>query len=154
MDKITLSEGRNSHSSSSNDGLKLLTDDSILDDLQILSKNNITSTFSNKSNVPALNSHRPKSTLSNNRPNMVEKRASNQTPQQFIQGQQGFLPSPPASSNVTSVTAISDDDSSASSSSNNPSITKLMNELNAMKEKERSHLDQIQSLEEENNKFK
>lgn len=61
----------------------------------------------------------------------------------------------PSPSTVTSVTAISDDDiSTTSNSSSNQSMSKLINELNAMKEKEKSYLEKMTTLEEENEKFK
>lgn len=61
----------------------------------------------------------------------------------------------PTPSTATSVTAISDDDLSSSSTfSSNQSISKLMNELNAMKEREKGYLEQIRSLDEENKKFR
>ena len=71
----------------------------------------------------------------------------------------------PSHSTVTSVTAISDDDATTSSiissradvtMAGNVTVnqTKLLNELNAMKEKEKTLLGRIKMLEEDNEKFK
>jgi hypothetical protein len=57
---------------------------------------------------------------------------------------------------TTSLTTISDDDLSTSSMSTaaQPSLAKLTAELNLLKEKEKSHIEKISSLEDENEKFK
>lgn len=71
----------------------------------------------------------------------------------------------PTHSTVTSVTAISDDDATTSSIISSradvtmagnvaANQTKLMNELNAMKEKEKAYMSRIKVLEEDNEKFK
>ena len=52
-------------------------------------------------------------------------------------------------SSVTSVTGLSDDETSL-----NPSMAKLVAELNSMKEKEKYYQDQIKTLDEENKKFR
>lgn len=101
-----------------NESFKLLADDSMLDDINFLTKQNANN---------SVNGIRPKIQQTKS----FEKKSNSLT------------------SSVTSVTGLSDDDTSL-----NPSMAKLVTELNSMKEKEKSYLDQIRTLDEENKKFR
>ncbi|CAF0941569.1 unnamed protein product [Brachionus calyciflorus] len=117
FDRINISNKPNANET--NDSFKLLTDDSMLDDIQLFNKQG--------GNANSVNINRTK-----------------------IQTQKTFeKKSNSLTSSVTSVTGISDDESSL-----NPSMSKLIAELNAMKEKEKSYQEQIRSLDEENKKFR
>ena len=120
------------------DKLKLVNDDSsLLDDLQAFAKPP-GSTSQKSYKTP----ESPVKIATNN--NSLEKKSSSN-----LNSINSVSPS-----TVTSVTAISDDDLSTASNLSNSSVSKLINELNLMKEKEKSYLEKISCLDEENQKFK
>lgn len=139
LDRLSISNQRNQHDTHEADSFKLLSDDSMLDDMQLFNKQ----------------------ALNRNQPNTMQKsrvppiKIFNDKKGAILHSAMASLASPTPSSTVTSVTAISDDDLSVSSNfSSQQSMSKLLNELNSMKEKERGYLEQIRSLDEENKKFR
>jgi hypothetical protein len=120
------------------DKFKLIGDDSnLLDDLQIFAK-----PLGNSSQKTYKAPESPVKIATNS--NSLEKKSSSN-----MNSISSVSPS-----TVTSVTAISDDDLSTASNMSNSSVSKLINELNLMKEKEKSYLERISCLDEENQKFK
>ena len=120
------------------DKFKLINDDSnLLDDLQAFTKP-LENTSQKSYQVP----ESPVKLATNG--NSLEKKSSSN-----LNSINSVSPS-----TVTSVTAISDDDLSTASNLSNSSVSKLINELNLMKEKEKSYLEKISCLDEENQKFK
>lgn len=108
---------RKTNANETAESFKLLTDESMLDDVHLLNKSNANNSVNSKSKVQMTKS--------------VEKKCNSLT------------------SSVTSVTGLSDDDTSL-----NPSMSKLIAELNSAREREKSYLEQIRSLNEENKKFR
>jgi hypothetical protein len=145
-----------------NENYKLLSDDSILDEIQLYNKQQSSTKSATTTNTNSYNENLNKiAKESANAKALLEKKSSSQKLSNSSTASNSKInnlssDSKSLTATTTSLTTVSDEDLSISSmpTAMQPSMAKLMNELNTFKEKEKAYLEQISSLEDENEKFK